>query len=92
MFAGTGKRKAQGLKSTRNVNPKTISEDDDDDFTDDRAPARARSEQSEFAPTEVDEAEVEEADTTGDATGDDYASLKAMADADHNVSNLGFFV
>jgi hypothetical protein len=55
MFADTtGKRKAQGLKSTRNVNPKTISEDEDD-FTDDRAPARARSEQSEFTPTEVDD-------------------------------------
>jgi hypothetical protein len=85
MCPTTGKRKAPGLQPTRNR--KTIhSEDEDEDnivVDKNRAPSSARSVDPTYEDTEV-EVDVDESDADQDEL--EYNSLKAMADADNDVS------
>jgi hypothetical protein len=75
-----GKRKAPGPRLVaRNVNPRTIQSDDEDDTGD-------AQEDVYVLTTDVDEPDDEAVDDR-DA---EYKSLKAMADADDNVSSTHF--
>ena len=78
---GTGKRKAPIHKSARCVIQKTIhiSGDSNDDRSGSEGPTSS-------PPAHGKATDVEEIEDANAVSGQEYASLKAMADADHEVS------
>ena len=80
---GAGKRPAyQKSAATRNIKRKIIQDDQDDQDTEEDD---ASSDAQPACPTEPS-TNVDDDDTTDAIVEEEYESLKAMADADHDVS------